>query len=124
MKLRTLVKEDYASDMKAAKDSDIKSLQAQQDALNKQQSALKAKESELRSSSSPMSEEKFEDIPDKEGQMAKTQLYTIIHNAHGIYKQLKNEQQLPAWWQSHLAKAEDLILQMETYLSFKKRGKK
>jgi hypothetical protein len=53
---------------------------------------------------------------DYEGQMARTQLISIIKNAKALFDSIDNNTQLQSWVQSKLTKAEDYIEAVRTYL--------
>lgn len=53
---------------------------------------------------------------DWEGQMAKSQLISLIKNAKSLYDSIDDKTQLQSWVQSKLTKAEDYIEAVRTYL--------
>lgn len=53
---------------------------------------------------------------DYEGQMAKSQLISIVKNARDLFNSIDDNTQLKAWIQSKLTKAEDYISSVRTYL--------
>ena len=53
---------------------------------------------------------------DYEGQMARTQLISIVKNAKALFDSIDNNTQLQSWVQSKLTKAEDYIEAVSTYL--------
>jgi hypothetical protein len=58
------------------------------------------------------------DLIDKEGGMAKNQLFKIAEYASKLMKILGDTDQLPAWAQSHISQAEQLMDQVGHYLEY------
>ena len=61
-----------------------------------------------------------EEYPDYEGEMAKSELYNLIHNSEELYSMLENDTQLEAWVQSKITKAADYIDSVTQYIKYKK----
>ena len=59
---------------------------------------------------------------DQEGDMAKTQLRTIISAAQDLHDMLHPEENLPEWTQSKLTIAQDYIVTVRDYLKAKNEG--
>jgi hypothetical protein len=57
---------------------------------------------------------------DYEGEMAKSELYNLIHNSEELYSMLENDTQLEAWIQSKITKAADYIDSVTQYIKYKK----
>lgn len=53
---------------------------------------------------------------DKEGEMAKTQLKTIVRNAQDLMKMLGDDDNLPEWVQNKITKANDYLDSATDYL--------
>lgn len=64
----------------------------------------------------PMKEQKDEREYDYEGDMAKTQLKTLIRNAQRMHDMLGNDDNLPEWVQTKIALAKDYIVNATNYL--------
>lgn len=67
-----------------------------------------------------MREEKDPNEYDKEGDMAKGQLKTLVRNASDLMKMMGDDDNLPEWVQSKLTKAEDYISSVRDYLQSEK----
>jgi len=61
-------------------------------------------------------EEKDPNEYDKEGEMAKTQLKTIVRNAQDLMKMLGDDDNLPEWVQNKITKANDYLDSATDYL--------
>ena len=55
---------------------------------------------------------------DREGDMAKGQLYHIAKNAMTLFDSLKDEDQLEGWVQSKITKAADYMKSVRDYLEY------
>ena len=53
---------------------------------------------------------------DQEGEMAKTQLKTIVRNAQDLMKMLGDDDNLPEWVQNKITKANDYLDSATDYL--------
>ena len=68
----------------------------------------------------PVKEEKYdEDEYDQEGDMAKTQLRSIIHDAKELHDMLEDNENLPEWVQSKITLAQDYISTVHDYMGSK-----
>ena len=67
-----------------------------------------------------MREEKDPNEYDKEGDMAKNQLKTLVRNASDLMKMMGDDDNLPEWVQSKITKAEDYIVSVRDYLQSEK----
>ena len=56
---------------------------------------------------------------DQEGEMAKTQLKTIVRNAQDLMKMLGDDDNLPEWVQNKITKANDYLDSATDYLKSK-----
>ena len=56
---------------------------------------------------------------DQEGEMAKTQLKTIMRNAQDLMKMLGDDDNLPEWVQNKITKANDYLDSATDYLKSK-----
>ena len=65
-------------------------------------------------------EEKDPNEYDKEGDMAKNQLKTLVRNASDLMKMMGDDDNLPEWVQSKITKAEDYISSVRDYLQSEK----
>jgi len=65
-------------------------------------------------------EEKDPNEYDKEGDMAKGQLKTLVRNASDLMKMMGDDDNLPEWVQSKITKAEDYISSVRDYLQSEK----
>ena len=61
-------------------------------------------------------EEKDPNEYDQEGEMAKTQLKTIVRNAQDLMKMLGDDDNLPEWVQNKITKANDYLDSATDYL--------
>ena len=55
---------------------------------------------------------------DREGAMAKADLFKLANYSHKLYQQLKDEDQLDAWVQAKITKAADYIASVYHYLAY------
>jgi len=51
--------------------------------------------------------------------MARQQLYTIAQTAQGLYDSLSDDDDIPAWSQSHIAQAQQMLGNVAEYLEYK-----
>lgn len=51
--------------------------------------------------------------------MARQQLYTIVQAAQGLYDSLDDDDDIPAWSQSHVAQAQQMLGNVAEYLEYK-----
>ena len=56
--------------------------------------------------------------PDREGAMAKADLYKLASYSHKLYQQIKDEDQLEAWVQAKITKAADYIASVYHFLEY------
>lgn len=56
---------------------------------------------------------------DREGEMAKNQLFTIIDSATELHDMLHDDDNLPEWVQSKLTLAQDYMVTIKDYLKAK-----
>ena len=56
--------------------------------------------------------------PDREGAMAKADLYKLATYSHKLYEQIKDEDQLEAWVQAKITKAADYIASVYHFLEY------
>lgn len=89
---------------KAAKDAEVKALQARKKAIDDELTRIQR---------SGLTEGMERDY---EGKMAKAQLISIVKNAKDLFDSMDDNTQLKAWIQSKLSKAEDYISSVRTYL--------
>ena len=60
------------------------------------------------------------DSTDDDGWMAKSQLYNLAKNATDLHKLISDSEELEPWVQSKIAKAEDYISSILTYMEYQK----
>jgi len=89
---------------KAAKDAEVKALQARKKAIDDELTRIQR---------TGLTEGMHADY---EGKMAKAQLISIVKNAKDLFDSMDDNTQLKAWIQSKLTKAEDYISSVRTYL--------
>jgi hypothetical protein len=89
---------------KAAKDAEVKALQARKKAIDDELGRIQR---------TGLTESMHADY---EGKMAKAQLISIVKNAKDLFDSMDDNTQLKAWIQSKLSKAEDYISSVRTYL--------
>lgn len=89
---------------KAAKDAEVKALQARKKAIDDELTRIQR---------TGLTEGMHADY---EGKMAKAQLISIVKNAKDLFDSMDDNTQLKAWIQSKLSKAEDYISSVRTYL--------
>ena len=89
---------------KAAKDAEVKALQARKKAIDDELGRIQR---------TGLTEGMHADY---EGKMAKAQLISIVKNAKDLFDSMDDNTQLKAWIQSKLSKAEDYISSVRTYL--------
>jgi hypothetical protein len=89
---------------KAAKDAEVKALQARKKAIDDKLGIIQR---------TGLTEGMHADY---EGKMAKAQLISIVKNAKDLFDSMDDNTQLKAWIQSKLSKAEDYISSVRTYL--------
>ncbi len=63
-----------------------------------------------------LKEDKDPNEYDQEGEMAKTQLKTIVRNAQDLMKMLGDDDNLPEWVQNKITKANDYLDSATDYL--------
>ena len=98
---------DARADMKVAKSAD-----AMTKAMNKLQHHTKAHKKAM----AAMGEAKDPEEYDKEGDMAKTQLKTMIDAAQELHDQLSDDENMPEWVQNKITKATDYIDSVRDYM--------
>jgi hypothetical protein len=89
---------------KAAKDAEVKALQARKKAIDDELGRIQR---------TGLTEGMHADY---EGKMAKAQLISIVKNAKDLFDSMDDNTQLKSWIQSKLSKAEDYISSVRTYL--------
>lgn len=89
---------------KAAKDAEVKALQARKKAIDDELTRIQR---------TGLTEGMHADY---EGKMAKAQLISIVKNAKDLFDSMDDNTQLKSWIQSKLSKAEDYISSVRTYL--------
>jgi len=89
---------------KAAKDAEVKALQARKKAIDDELGRIQK---------TGLTEGMGADY---EGKMAKAQLISIVKNAKDLFDSMDDNTQLKSWIQSKLTKAEDYISSVRTYL--------
>jgi hypothetical protein len=89
---------------KAAKDAEVKALQARKKAIDDELGRIQR---------TGLTEGMHADY---EGKMAKAQLISIVKNAKDLFDSMDDNTQLKSWIQSKLTKAEDYISSVRTYL--------
>ena len=89
---------------KAAKDAEVKALQARKKAIDDELTRIQR---------TGLTEAMHADY---EGKMAKAQLISIVKNAKDLFDSMDDNTQLKSWIQSKLSKAEDYISSVRTYL--------
>ena len=89
---------------KAAKDAEVKALQARKKAIDDELTRIQR---------TGLTEGMHADY---EGKMAKAQLISIVKNAKDLFDSMDDSTQLKSWIQSKLTKAEDYISSVRTYL--------
>jgi hypothetical protein len=70
----------------------------------------------------PVKEAKDEDEYDQEGDMAKTQLRSIMHDAKELHDMLEDNDNLPEWVQSKITLAQDYISTVHDYMGSVQEG--